>query len=407
MKAQEAHPILSCEETKSLEARLLKGDVALEWQVMQKAGRAVAEGVRTDYREYGRLPRRARILVLAGKGHNAGDALIAVHHLLRKLRGATAHVVFIYGREKLKPLVTRAWTELQEFGKDRVEVIESRQLAEGYEISLDGIFGFQFRPPLDEVTQEILNRANSCKVTLRAAVDLPSGLGAENAFRADFTYATGVVKRPGLETDNAGRLRYLDLGFFDDPFACVSDDLVLTERVLDPLRDWRDPRTEKRQQGHLFIVAGSRNYPGAALMAVTAALRSGVGLVSAFVPETLVPAFAAQVPEAIWVGWPETPGGGLALEGIHLLRERLPRASALVMGPGLGREAETQALAIEIMKMVEVPVLLDADALQTEVIAQARGPLVLTPHAGEYARIAGERELSDYASERDAVVVLK
>jgi NAD(P)H-hydrate epimerase len=242
---------------------------------------------------------------------------------------------------------------------------------------------------------------------LRAAVDLPSGLDVPEAFRADFTYATGVVKTPLLDLPNAGRLRYLDLGFFAEGKQPVTDAFVLTSRVLDNLRGWRDPRSDKRAQGHLFVVAGSRHYPGAAMMTVLAALRSGAGLVTAFVPESLVPAFAAQVPEAIWVGWPETPDGGLALEGRHLLTARLPRADALVLGPGLGQERETLVLAAEILRELTVPVLLDADALQTEVVAAARSPLVLTPHAGEYRRLAGEQPLRDYAAALRGIVVRK
>ena len=79
-------------------------------------------------------------------------------------------------------------------------------------------------------------------------------------------------------------------------------------------------------------------------MSYLSALRSGVGLVTAFVPESLVSAYAACTPEAMWVAWPETPDGSLALEGQHLLLARWKRATALVIGPGLGREPETLAL---------------------------------------------------------------
>ena len=155
------------------------------------------------------------------------------------------------------------------------------------------------------------------------------------------------------------------------------------------------------------MLGGSRSYPGAVLMAVLAALRSGVGLVTAFVPESLAPAFAARAPEAMWVGWPETPEGGLALEGRHLLQARLTRADAMVIGPGLGREAETLALVSEIVKTAGVPVLLDADALQPAIVRVAKGPLVLTPHAGEFARIAGKTKLRAYAKKSGATIVLK
>jgi NAD(P)H-hydrate epimerase len=124
-------------------------------------------------------------------------------------------------------------------------------------------------------------------------------------------------------------------------------------------------------------------------MSVLAALRSGVGLITAFVPESLAPAFAARAPEAMWVGWPETPEGGLALEGTHLLREKVSRATALLIGPGLGRERETLALAKDLVSHSPVPVVIDADALQADIVAAGTAARILTPHAGEYARIAG------------------
>jgi len=122
-------------------------------------------------------------------------------------------------------------------------------------------------------------------------------------------------------------------------------------------------------------------------MSVLAALRSGVGLITAFVPESLVPAFAARAPEAMWVGWPETPEGGLALEGSHLLHQKFSRATALLIGPGLGRERESLALAKDIIAQSPVPLVIDADALQTDTVSAGTAARILTPHAGEYARI--------------------
>ncbi|MFI5356682.1 MAG: NAD(P)H-hydrate dehydratase [Opitutales bacterium] len=402
-----SHPILSAAETLAMEEKRFGGQEAAEWRAMQAAGQAVAAAVAGDFTERGDFPTEGRILVVAGKGHNGGDALLAATQLLETHPRAHADVLLASGARAMRPLALRAWQKLQHAHRDRVRAVTLRSLGESYAVSLDGLFGFQYRPPLDARSLEILRRINALAVGLRAAVDLPSGLGAPEAFRADFTYATGVVKRALLDLPNAGRLRYLDLGFLADEAMAAVTDRVLTARVLDPLRAWRDPRADKRGQGNLFVVAGSRHYPGAALMTVLAALRSGAGLVTAFVPESLVPAFAAQVPEAIWVGWPETPEGGLALEGRYLLQERLPRATALVIGPGLGREAETLTLAADIVRSVPVPVLVDADALQAPVVAVARAPLVLTPHAGEFARIAGARDVRAYATATKAIVVLK
>jgi hydroxyethylthiazole kinase-like uncharacterized protein yjeF len=400
-----AHPVLTGAETKALEQRLL-ADEAAEWRAMQNAGRAVAVAVEKDFREIGGAPANGRVLVLVGKGHNGGDACLAANEWLQTHPHAAADVLLVYGTAASRPLALRAWQDLQHRHRDRVRPVSVARLANDYALSLDGVFGFQFRPPLDAAASEALAAANRRPVRLRAAIDLPSGGGETGAFRADFTYVTGVVKREVLSLPHAGRLRYLDLGFFADA-APASEDFVIADQVLAPMRGWRDPSTEKRREGHVFVLAGSRSYPGAALMAVTAALRAGAGLVTAFVPQSLVPAFSAQVPEAIWVGWPETPEGGLALEGRHLLLERLDRTAALVVGPGLGRERESLALAADVLKTVRVPVVVDADALQPEVISGATATLVLTPHAGEFARIAGNRSLQEFAASAGATVVLK
>ena len=133
-------------------------------------------------------------------------------------------------------------------------------------------------------------------------IEVPTGVGAENApvaFRADFTYATGIVKEPVLRAAAApsvGRLRYLDLGFFDAAEPSLVHQHALTADVLDPLRELRPAGCDKRTFGHLLIVAGSRAMPGAALMATLAALRSGVGLVTAVVPESVAAALAARAP---------------------------------------------------------------------------------------------------------------
>jgi NAD(P)H-hydrate epimerase len=404
----EAHPVLSCAEAGAWEAVVFCGDEEREWAAMQAAGRGVAEAVLRDFEEIGGFPTEGRVLVLAGKGHNAGDALIAARCVAERYPRARVEVFFVLGERVLRPLAMRAWRELAD-----AAMIAGKVNAKGYDLVIDGVFGFQFRAPLAEDVAKALRDVNTLPVRLRAAVDLPSGLGEADAFRADFTYATGSVKAPLLELANAGRVRYVDLGLFEDngkegeTEVChlLSDklDWVLTEGVLGGLKGLRGAGTDKRTFGHVFVVGGSRGYPGAVLMSVLAALRSGAGLVTAFVPESLVAAFAARVPEAMWVGWPETPEGGLALEEFYLLREKWGRASALVIGPGLGREAETLALAKEIVGMAEVPLVIDADALQPEIVAAGKAARVLTPHAGEWARV--ERALMKVTAE--CVVVRK
>ncbi len=396
-----SHPVLTCAEARALEARLLPDDGSA-WDAMVRAGAAVGRAVLEDCREIGGLPASARLLVLAGRGHNGGDALLAAAALLAARPEARADVVLAAGEESLRPLARRAWGELRAAAGARVRPIGAAELKrafESYDACLDGLFGFSFRPPLAEADGELLAWVNTHpRIRLRAAVDLPSGLGEEGAaktvFRADFTYATGSVKRPAAAPAHAawvGRLRYLDLGFFADPAdaAAGSGERVLVPDLLAPLARLRAARSDKRAHGHVLVVGGSRAYPGAALMAVQAALHGGAGLVTAAVPEFLVPEFAARVPEAMWTGLPLGESGGIGAAAVPLLQRAAARAQVAVVGPGLGADAATVAAVAAFVRSAEVPLVLDADALRPEVVAAARADrIVATPHDGEWARIA-------------------
>ncbi len=420
------HPVLTCAEARVWEAGLLKDERA-EWAAMQQAGAKVALSIVNDFKEIGGLPASARLLVLAGKGHNGGDALLAAKTILEKLPDATADVLLCFGEPALRPLARRALDELQKGAGSRNQIVEIGFLKSElsrYDLCLDGIFGYQFRPPMDDRTADLIALFNAHPgIRFRAAVDLPSGVGEVNAptvFRADFTYATGIVKAPVLLPVNAasvGRLRYLDLGFFqnvagpsetDRASMTMAADRVLLPSILAPMAGLRPSVSDKRTYGHLFVVGGSHSYPGAVVMAVRAALRSGTGLVTAFVPEKFAPEFAACHPEVMWVGCPVNKTGGLARETIELLRERASRATALLIGPGLGADPETISVASQIVQEATVPLVLDADALRPEVVNCARGrQFIVTPHAGEFVRIAGDARLRDFCAASGAVVVLK
>ena len=426
-----SHPVLSCAEAKAWESALLK-DEAAEWTAMQAAGGKTALSLLEDFREIGGLPASARLLVLAGKGHNGGDALLAAKFILEQHPQAVAEVLLCFGEAVLRPLARRALDELRRSAGTRVRERSVEQLkAEfaSYDLCLDGVFGFQFRPPLDEATAGTLAWVNTHpRIRLRAAVDLPSGLGEPNAgtvFRADFTYATGIVKAPVLLPVNAGfvgRLRYLDLGFFktahpeDSPYPVgrvvpdepVSSARVLITEVLAALTHLRPAQTDKRTYGHLAVVGGSHSYPGAVVLAVRAALRSGAGLVTAFVPERFAPEYAARYSEAMWVGCPETKSGGLAPGALELIRTRGSRATAMLVGPGLAADPDTIALLTKIVGEAAIPLVLDADALRPEVIEVARTkPFIGTPHAGELQRIEPALYPGGKLTAPQAVLVLK
>ena len=434
MNALPADPILSCEESLAFEKSFFNGDEEREWQAMNQAGESIGDSLLRDMRELRTIPPRPRILVLVGKGHNGGDALIAAKRMLRTIPTARAVVWPLCSWDECRRHTQRARTELLELAAKRIEEMPPANEADGidslrkslveqsgergFDASIDGLLGMQASLPLREPLGDWVKAINDFEeIAVRAAVDMPTGIGdeqVEDALRADFTYCTGIVKKPVVLPENlkwTGRLRYLDLGFFEQPEYESNQDRagVLRSSVLKRLRRLRPAVCDKRDQGHLFLLAGSRELGGAAMMAAQAALKAGVGLLTVGIPESLHASFAARRPEAMWVPLPETPEGGLALEGLGKVRQFLSKATALAIGPGLGTEGETHSLVRETLSFFEGPVVLDADALRPEILSDAQSPerLVLTPHAGEFARLSEGRSPKEYVSQAGSVLVLK
>ena len=420
-KALSGYPILSCRETAELETAILEDEVA-EWAAMKRAGYGIAKALCCDYRELSPLPKTFNLLALVGKGNNGGDALIACHQILDDFPGSRVTLLFAGDPDQLKPLALRAYQPLKEHvthytiqvdtDAAAIDAILDQEAGDaGFDLCIDGLLGMSFRPPVREPMAMLLKAVNSFdRIHLRAAVDLPSGKGDTSDtlfFRADFAYATGIPKKALFnEQVDCGRIRVINLGFHETTECVAVDakDQVLAERVLQPLRSLRPTSANKYVYGHVLIVGGSASMPGALLMSVQAAVRSGVGLVTAFAPSSVSAALAAQVPEAMWVPWPETDEGALDPVAIQLLLNRLGRATAVLTGPGMGKGETTEQLVREIVEQVELPIVMDADALSYDVVQNisnkrqsGAGPVILTPHAGEFMRMAklGKQEVSN------------
>jgi NAD(P)H-hydrate epimerase len=147
--------------------------------------------------------------------------------------------------------------------------------------------------------------------------------------------------------------------------------------------------------GHIFVVAGSRGKSGAALMTGLAALRSGAGLVTLWLPASLQRNVVGKVPELMTEFLPETPAGSSDVTGAEEILHRLSDADALVVGPGLTREAGTRKLIRKLVARSSVPVVLDADGINAyashpeSLLNREKQPVIITPHPGEMARLAG------------------
>ncbi len=429
-------PLLTCAEAGDFERELLT-DEAAEWNAMQAAGRALGRAVRRDFTWWRPWPEEVRLLVLAGKGHNAGDALLAAAELAaERSRRVNVTVVWAFGAKDLKPLLARSRERLHRVVGEPVRELEwSRHLperlaAEAFDLTLEGIGGWRLQGAWRKAGGGWAGGAHGrgAALGLRGAVDLWAGMGDASGgpiFRADVTYGTGLGKAPVLAEGavaHTGRVRLLDLGFFAgaqrERFS--SHGWTAAPTLLRAQARLREATTDKRHYGHVFVLGGARRYPGAVLMAASAAVRAGAGLTTVCAPDPLVPALAGALPEAMWHPLPGLGEGALDPAGVGEVLAALDRRSVLLVGPGLPVNESNTRFLRDLVAGAGVPLVLDAGALQPELReaiegrTSDQGAVVLTPHLGEYLRLQEGRvegfvpdELRAFARRLGAIVVLK
>ncbi len=400
--------ILTCKESAEFEKTFFNGDAKKEYCAMKRVAKLASEIILDEFNKI--LADAPKILILSGSGHNGGDALGTGFEILQRLPNSKIDVYFL-NKETLKPNTKKFCDEL--FKSEKVK--EICEIFGEYDLVIEGLTGMSLRLPLRKNLEDAILKANQLNAKLKVSIDLPAGMADEASeiiFKSDLCVMTGIAKAPLFYAKNrgvAGRLRYANLDFFDG--RKVAEKSLVTSKVLRPIKKLRNVVSDKRSYGHLFVFAGSRNYAGAALMNVKAAIRSGVGLVSAFVPESLAPSFAAAEPAAIWIPCPVTEDGSLALEAFSLFRERAGKESAILAGSGLTNNPETLALISEILKNTNAKIVLDADAISTSVIQSAKeNSALITPHCGEFLRVAKsveEDDLLEFSRSKKIAVLLK
>jgi len=409
------YPILSIEAAKAYESSVLGDDAAKTEAAMVAAGEAIGEAVLKDFQILGSWPTEPRILVLAGKGLNAGDALVAARLMHESLSGVRIDLVLCEEASKLAAPAARSLSDLEAVAGDS---LQRHDLSSGipevvktgfFEVVLDGIYGMGFRAPLAEPVKELIQALNERPgedILLRASIDLPSGLGEEpdeTVFRADFTYVPGVAKDLVFAVPNrpfVGRVRFLPLAVFSEQPA-EAGPMVVTPAVLNRFRGLRPAQSDKRSLGHVISVVGSVNMPGAALMSSRAALHAGAGLLTAFTPINITTRIAAAVPEAMWQQVPLNQDGGFDPEIVKMINLAAARANCLLIGPGLRMDRSTLFSVCRIVRENQIPLTIDASALREDVLSAVTaraldaGAVVMTPHRGEYQRLIGPKEDPD------------
>ncbi len=376
--------------------------------LMESAGREVADAaLRLLGGAYGR-----RAVVVCGKGNNGGDGLVAARYLDR---AGVRTTVLTLGEDGLREPAVSNLARLDGTGVRRRGhslAMAEREL-ERADVAVDAIFGTGFRGVPEGAHAEAIEALNASGVPL-VAVDIPSGVNGATgavegeAVRADLTVTFGAPKLglvlfPGAA--HAGVVEVERIGFPED---LIGSELLLVERedVVERLPR-RDPDTHKRAAGYAVVVGGSHEMTGAVALAGQAAYRAGAGLVAIAVPEGILPVIQGAVREAVFVDLPETDAGTVD-GGSGRLGEVLGQADALALGPGMTTDARTSEWIRDVVRSSEVPVILDADGLnafagRAEELADRKADLVLTPHAGEFARLAGV-SASDLQAERVRLV---
>jgi ADP-dependent NAD(P)H-hydrate dehydratase / NAD(P)H-hydrate epimerase len=364
------------------------------------------------------------VAVVCGKGNNGGDGLV-VARLLRVL-GRDVRVLLLAAPEELRG---DAKTNCERLPGAPPERFDPAAL-EGADAIVDAILGTGFSgEPRDPAVTAIaaINAAGDAGAAV-VACDVPSGVDgstgeiAGEAVRAAAT-ATFHAAKPGLwiapGKGHAGEVRVIDIGI--PPGGPLEADVGLIEDRVSALIPVRGRESTKFAAGSVLVCGGSLGLTGAPSMASESAMRAGAGYVTALVPASLNLVFETRLLEAMSVPLPDADGSLLAVAAQTVLA-RIGRANALVLGPGLGREPEAQGLARDVAAAAELPLLLDADGLNAHAgklssLAQRRAPTVLTPHAGELARLlesdseaVGAKRLDSVrraADQSGAIVVLK
>jgi hydroxyethylthiazole kinase-like uncharacterized protein yjeF len=376
-----------------------------------------------------------RVVILAGRGNNGGDALAVARYLLN--RGVDCQVCLLAPKEEIKgdaaanlEILSRMGGKIEEILNLEAWESQKGKMAES-DLLVDGIFGTGLRGPVQGFFHEIIEFVNSLGRPV-VSLDIPSGLDADNGqvlgtcIRARLTVTFGLAKRGLLVQPGGqycGKLVIVDISL---PQSAVEAEAIrdfLIEGVeFSPFLLRRKADAHKGDFGHLLVLAGSPGKTGAATMVCQAALRVGTGLITLGIPASLNSIMEVKVTEAMTEPLPETKDQTLALSAQQRLTELCSRMNALAIGPGLSLNPETARLVQRMIRNTELPAVVDADGLSAlagkmAAIRKGRRALILTPHPGEMARLLQTsvpevqknriQVARNFAEENELVLVLK
>ena len=408
--------ILTAAEMGEADRRSVEAGVPV-WTLMLNAGGAVA---RFCERRFGG---DGLVVVLAGKGNNGGDGMVAALRLAES--GRRVRVALLGKASDLKGEAERAFYlakvdrgDGEPSGVEVVEIADEEGLRgalEGAALVIDAVVGTGFKPPLRGLAAAAQKLLETSEVPV-VAVDLPSGWDADSAEEK----AEGAFRADAVVTFAAPKLAHV-FGHLTDgktfgPVVVAGigtpADAVMSETGMtwggSSKRIAEEPRAingNKGRLGHVLLVGGAFGKAGAPSMASLAAMRAGAGLVTAAVPKDILAIVAGVAPELMLTPLEGSDGGGLPMELLEepALTKLLKGKTVVGIGPGLGEAGSTPAWVRKFVELVSLPMVIDADALNAlagrtsllkTLIEAAKGKgkprtIVLTPHPGEMARLVG------------------
>jgi len=393
--------------------------------LMENAGAAVADYALSHYAS------AERIVVLCGKGNNGGDGFVAARRLHQV--GKKVEVILLANPDELRGDAAMMFGELsvpaipvlssEELRSDRVQV------ALHADLYLDAILGTGFKPPVSGLYGDAIAIMNASELPV-IAVDIPSGADADGMTaqtgiiaRAE-TIVTFTAPRPAhvFSLLTAGETAVAAIGSPEEAIVSALQLNVITPRYLARLIGPRPAESNKGSYGHVLVVGGSRGKAGAAAMAGISVLRAGAGLSTVATAESVLSTVAGFHPELMTEPLPETDAGTISTDAQDRIEGLAKGKSVLAIGPGISRDPQTSELVRRLVAKVHAPMVVDADGLnafegRTKELNGKGRTLVITPHPGEMARLAG-LSIPDvqkdrlgvarkFAREHELIVVLK
>ena len=461
-------PVISAEQMREIDRLTTRDYQITSLSLMQAAAEACFQAIASHFA--GNLAGK-KALVLCGRGNNGGDGAA----LALELQRAGVHTdVVLFGRIEqtsgdaqanfeivqqqanieVRPTanVNQAKGALTFVECDSAETLGNLTLiSQTYDVVVDALFGTGLSRPLEGIFLQVVQHLTTIRAArerlatarpLIVSIDLPSGLNADSskligaAVTADLTITFTAPKLANVLPPAShlnGKLIVTNIGSPATLIDAAKPQLFVSEEH--DVRQWLvstryTPDSFKNTHGHALVIAGSRGYTGAAVLCGNAALRSGAGLLTIAAPASAESLIAATVmPEIMTTALAETDRGAVSDEAVDHVMQLARKATVIAIGPGLSAEDErTRRFVFFIVKQRQVPVVIDADALNclatysgsgwpTELQGSEKAPLILTPHAGEMLRLLGTTEKAalddrvavarDFATRHKLILVLK